>query len=372
MGGYRVPRYDYPAQFGDVDAELVPRLRELLLSGDYILGAPLQGLERSLEAFLEVPHVLGVNSGTDALVLALDALGVGPGDDVITVANTFHATAMAIARVGARPVLVDCRPDTYLIDLDQVDQAVTSETKALIVVHMFGQAVDMAAAAELAHRHGLALIEDCAQAIGARSHGRPVGSTSDAGCWSFAPSKNLAAAGDAGAVSLHDSDLADRIRVSRHFGQVAQNHHEVIGYNSRLDSMQALVLAHKLPMLHEWNRRRIEIAAAYRSGLAGLPVSFQEGAGPGEHVYHLFQLRTGSRDDLVESLQSEGIDAVIRYPFPLHLQGAFRSLGVGPGAFPVAEALAQETLCLPLHPHLSADQIEHVIGAVRAFFEKDR
>ena len=259
---------------------------------------------------------------------------------------------MAVARVGAQPVLVDCRPDTYLIDLDQVDQAVTSKTKALIVVHMFGQAVDMAAAAELAHRHGLALIEDCAQAIGARSHGRPVGSTSDAGCWSFAPSKNLAAAGDAGAVSLHDSDLTDRIRVSRHFGQVTQNHHEVIGYNSRLDSMQALVLTHKLPMLNELEpaadryRRRIP-----EQELAGLPVSFQEGAGPGEHVYHLFQCAPAAGTTSLKSLQSGGVDVpVIRYPFPLHLQGALRSLGLSPVAFPVAEELARETLCLPLHP----------------------
>ncbi|MET9915018.1 DegT/DnrJ/EryC1/StrS family aminotransferase [Streptomyces sp. NPDC006476] len=368
MTDYRVPRYDYPAQFADLDGDLLPRIRELLTSGNYILGDPLSALERSLAEYLDVPHVVGVNSGTDALVLALDALGVGPDDEVITVANTFHATALAILRVGARPVLVDCRPDNYLIDLEQAENAVTQRTKALIVVHMFGQAVDMTAAADLADRYGLALVEDCAQAIGARFDGQPVGSTSNAGCWSFAPSKNLAAAGDAGAVSVRDQELADKLRLLRHFGQTSQNYHEVVAYNSRLDSIQALVLSHKLPLLEDWNRRRREIASDYRAKLSGLPVSFQEGAAPDEHVYHLFQLRTRRRDELAESLQAAGIDAVVRYPIPLHLQGAFRSLGHEVGAFPVSEALSRETLCLPLHPALNADQVGYVTEAVHAFF----
>ncbi|XKK38716.1 DegT/DnrJ/EryC1/StrS family aminotransferase [Nocardiopsis sp. ARC36] len=368
MPPHRVPRYDYPSQFADIDAELVPDIRELLLSGDYILGDPLRGLEQDLARYLEVPHVVGVNSGTDALVLALDALGVGPGDEVVTVANTFHSTALAVLRVGAHPVLVDCRPDSYLIDLEQAENAITPRTRALLVVHMFGQAVDMEAARGVADRHGLLLVEDCAQAIGARSHGRPVGSTGDAGCWSFAPSKNLAAAGDAGALSVRDEQLAHRLRLLRHFGQSSQNHHEAVAYNSRLDSLQALVLAHKLPRLDDWNSRRVDIATEYRKGLVDLPVSFQEGARPTEHVYHLFQMRTERRDELVAHLQDAGVDAVVRYPFPLHLQKAFQDLGQGPGTLPVAEALARETLCLPLHPTLTSDQIGHVIDTTRRFF----
>jgi dTDP-4-amino-4,6-dideoxygalactose transaminase len=369
---YRVPRYDYAAQFGDLQAELLPRIKSLLLSGDYILGDALTEFERSLADYLGVAHVVGVNSGTDALILALDAVGVGPGDEVVTVANTFHATALAIVRVGARPVLVDCKPDTYLIDLEQAAAAISARTKALLVVHMFGQSVDMNAAADLARRHGLALIEDSAQAIGARSQGRPVGSAGTLGCWSFAPSKNLAAAGDAGAISVNDADLADELRVLRHFGQTRQNIHDTFGYNSRLDSIQALVLSQKLPFVDKWNARRTEIAEQYRSRLSSMPVSFQIGAGPDEHVYHLFQVRTENRDALLRFLQWNSVDAVVRYPIPLHLQNAFRTLGYRSGTFPISEALADETLCLPLYPSMTADQIEYVCALVENFFDEHR
>ncbi|MDQ1294075.1 MAG: hypothetical protein QG608_1958 [Actinomycetota bacterium] len=369
MATYHVPRYDYPSQFGPLD-ELLPRIGDLLLNGDYVLGRPVRDFEESLAGYLGVPHVVGTNSGTDALVLALDALGIGPGDEVITVSNTFHATAMAIVRVGALPVLVDCRPDDYLIDLSQVDQVVTERTKALVIVHMFGRAVDMDAAVRTAERHGLLLVEDCAQAIGALSCGTPVGSRSSAGCWSFAPSKNLAAAGDAGAISVSDPVLAANLRRLRHFGQVKQNYHEVIGYNSRLDSVQALVLSHKLAQVDGWNLRRREIAGIYRSSLRDLPVSFQDEGSPGEHVYHLFQMRSEHRDGLINFLQEHGTDAVVRYPLPLHLQEAFQDLNYAPGDFPVSEDLARTTLCLPLHPSLRQDQIDSVTDAVHEFFSE--
>lgn len=365
---YRVPRYDYPAQFGDVDARLLPDIRSLLLGGDYVLGSALTAFERDFASYLEVPHVVGVNSGTDALVLALDALGIGAGDEVITVANTFHATALAIVRVGAKPIFVDCLLDSYLIDLEQVEAAITPQTKAVIVVHLFGQAVDMPAAADLARRHGLALIEDCAQAVGACSHDSPVGSVGDVGCWSFAPSKNLAAAGDAGALSLRDGEFADRLRLLRHFGQPSQNQHDVLAYNSRLDSLQALVLSHKLPFVDEWNRRRVAHAEQYRLGLANLPVTLQSGAAQGGHVYHLFQIRTEHRDALVSFLQGQSIDAVVRYPNPLHLQRAFLYRAYPRGCFPIAEALAEETLCLPLYPSMAPDQVDFVCDTVAKFF----
>jgi dTDP-4-amino-4,6-dideoxygalactose transaminase len=368
MADYRVPRYDYPAQLPGLDGVLLPAIRETLLRGDYVLGAAVGRFETAFADYLGAGHAVGVNSGTDALILALHALGIGPGDEVITVANTFHATAQAIARVGATPVIVDCRGDDYLIDLDQVEAAITGKTRAVAVVHLFGQAVDMARVRAWARQHGLLVVEDCAQAIGAQSGGNRVGSTSDAGCWSFAPSKNLAAAGDAGAITLADAGVADSLRVLRHFGQRVQNEHLRVGYNSRLDTVQALVLEHKLPLIDGWNARRVAIAGTYHEELGGLPVSFQAGAAPGEHVYHLFQLRTDRRDELVAHLRAAGVDAIVRYPFPLHLQEAFSSLGHKPGDFPVAEDLAATTLCLPLFPSMADEQVEIVCEAVKAFF----
>jgi dTDP-4-amino-4,6-dideoxygalactose transaminase len=365
---YAVPRYDYPAQFADLDATLLPELRDVLVRGDYILGEPVARFERELAGYVGTSHAVGVNSGTDALVLALDALGVGPGDEVITVANTFHATAMAITRVGATPVFVDCDPGSYLIDLDQVAARITAATAAVVVVHMYGLAVDMDAAGALCRRAGVRLIEDCAQAIGARWGADRVGSVSDAGCWSFAPSKNLAAAGDAGAITVNDDGVAAKLRLLRHFGQEKQNDHRIVGYNSRLDTLQALVLSHKLPHVDRWNSQRAALAARYREQLAGLPVSFQTGPAAAEHVYHLCQVETDARDELVAHLQNESVDAVVRYPVPLHLQKAFEHLGYKHGELPVAERLAERTLCLPLFPSMTERQVDLVCAGVTGFF----
>jgi dTDP-4-amino-4,6-dideoxygalactose transaminase len=368
MGSYAVPRYDYPAQWADLDADLLPKVRDVLLRGNYILGEPVAEFERELAGYVGTEHAVGVNSGTDALILALDALGVGPDDEVITVANTFHSTAMAISKVGATPVIVDCEPGSYLIDLAQVEAKITDATAALIVVHLFGMAVDMDAAAALCRRAGIRLIEDCAQAIGARWGADRVGSRSDAGCWSFAPSKNLAAAGDAGAITLNDKETADRLRLLRHFGQQTQNDHRLVGYNSRLDTLQALVLSHKLPHADRWNDQRAAIADQYRRRLADLPVGFQTGPAAAGHVYHLFQVDTEYRDELVKHLQSRSVDAVVRYPHPIHLQKAFEDLGYKHGDLPVSERLAQQTLCLPLFPSMTDEQVDLVCAAVTEFF----
>jgi dTDP-4-amino-4,6-dideoxygalactose transaminase len=369
MSEYAVRRYDYPAQFPDLDGELLPRIRRMLLDGEYILGPAVQQFEESFASYIGVQHAVGVNSGTDALILALHALGIGPGDEVITVANTFHATAMAIARVGATPVLVDCRPDTYLMDLDQLPRVVTPRTRAIIAVHLFGQAMPMADLKTFADRHGLLVIEDCAQAIGARGGGRRVGSLSHAGCWSFAPAKNLAAAGDGGMITLDDPAVADSLRLLRHFGQRQQNDHRIVGFNSRLDTIQALVLSHKLPHMDAWNDRRRQIAQEYRQRLANVPVSFQECDEADAHVHHLFQVRTSERDALLAHLQRMGVDAVVRYPYPVHLQAAFADLGYRAGDFPVAEDLAANTLCLPLHPSMTEGEIDLVCSSVAGYFQ---
>ncbi|MBO8196911.1 DegT/DnrJ/EryC1/StrS family aminotransferase [Streptomyces smyrnaeus] len=370
-GGFRVPKYRYPAQFEGGERELLSRIEELLLRGGYVLGQEVAEFEGRLAGYLGAAHTVGVNSGTDALILALDALGIGPGDEVVTVANSFHATAQAIARRGATPVYVDCRDDDFLMDLDQLPAAVTERTRAVILVHMFGKAADVPRARRLAHDAGVTLIEDCAQAIGARSHGVRVGTASAAGCWSFAPSKNLAAAGDAGAISVQDGELAERLRLLRHFGQPHQNRHEILGYNSRLDTLQALVLLHKLDRLDAWNARRAEAAATYRERLAGLPLRFQHPGEEGEHVYHLFQVRTRSeqeRDGLLEHLIASGIDAVVRYPVPLPHQPALASPAAQRHPCPVAQELSRQTLCLPIRPDLDAREIGQVCDAVTGYF----
>jgi dTDP-4-amino-4,6-dideoxygalactose transaminase len=322
--------------------------------------------ERAFADYVGCAHALGVNSGTDALILALTAVGAGPGDEVITVANTFHATALAIARTGATPVLVDARPDDYLMDTAALEDAVTDRTKAVVAVHLYGLPLDLDPIADLCRRRNLHLIEDCAQAVGAYSAGRRVGSIGAIGCFSFHPSKNLGAAGDAGAVTTDDPELAERIRSLRYFGQRQRKVHSELGYNSKLDALQAIVLHHKLPMVDGWNERRRELAAHYRHRLADLPVSFQTVSD--QHVYHLFQVNTPHRDELLHDLAAAGIDAVVRYPVPIHRQPAFAALGYRAGAFPVAEVLAGRLVALPLRPDLSDWELDVVVTTIDRFF----
>ena len=310
----------------------------------------------------------GVNTGTDALIVALMALGVGPGDEVITQANTFNATAAAICLVGATPALVDVEAQGFTLDVDQLSAAITPRTRALMPVHLYGRPAPMDVVLALAARRGLWVVEDAAQAVGARWRGRRVGALGHAACFSFHPSKNLAAAGDAGAVVTDDADLAERLRQRKELGQCGQNVHAVVGLNSKIDAMQALVLSAKLPHLDDWNAERRRVAAAYRERLAGLPLGFQaEGEGE-EHVYHLFQVRSDRRGALQAALRAAGVDAVVRYPTPIHLQGAFAHCGWRRGQFPVAERLADELLCLPMRPDLTDAEIDHVCDATRAFF----
>lgn len=364
----RVRRYNYVAQYCEGAQRLACEMAQMLEQGDHILGARVEAFEREFADFLGVEHVIGVNSGTDALLLSLMALGVGPGDEVITQANTFHATVLAICLAGARPVLVDADASSYLMDVTQVPAAITTRTKAVIVVHLYGKPTPMSELREMARTHGFALLEDAAQAHGARHDGRMAGSTGIAGCFSFHPSKNLAAAGDAGAIATDDGVLAARLRVRRSLGQQEQNHHVAIGLNSKLDSIQALILSHKLPRLASWNEQRARVAQGYRERLADTPLTFQSVNRSEVHAYHLFQARSSRRDALLAWLTRHDVEASVRYPTPIHLQPAFAGLGLGRGSFPVAEALADELLCLPIRPDLSDAELDHVSAVTHAFF----
>lgn len=368
MSTMHVGRYNYRDQFGDDPSPLVAKVREMLLAGRYILTAEVEAFESDFAALLEVKHARGVNSGTDALMIALRACGVTHDAEVITQANTFHATVAAIRLVGARPVLVDADELSFSLDARQLAEAITPRTSAIIPVHLYGYPAPMDAILAHVGSRPIAIVEDAAQAVGARLDGRPVGSFGAAACFSFHPSKNLAAAGDGGAITTSDDAVDRSVRLLRELGQDGQNHHVVVGLNSKLDAIQAAVLRDKLPRLADWNARRRTAAAAYRERLADVPVRFQRVEPGREHVYHLCQLRTERRDDLLRHLRAAGVDAVVRYPTPIHLQPAFADLGWRKGDFPVAERLAAELLCLPIRPDLTLDEIDYVADCVRAFF----
>lgn len=364
----RVPRYNYVAQFPEIST-LMEDLRRMLLTGHYILGDEVRSFETEFADYLGTKYVRGVNCGTDALLLALRVLGIGAGDEVITHANTFHATVAAIKLAGATPILIDADESSFLIDESQIPAAITSRTRALIPVHLYGKPTPLKQIVKLADAYGLALLEDAAQAHGAALAGKKTGTTGLMGCFSFHPSKNLAAAGDAGAVATNDQRLAEEIERHRALGQRGQNNHVVLGYNTKLDSVQAAILRCKLSKLDEWNERRRQIAGLYRETLRDLPVTFQSTTPDELHVYHLFAVRTKCRDLLLAHLQQAGIDAVVRYPTPIHLQPAFRESKWRCGQFPVAEKLAKELLCLPIRPDMHVDEATYVADCMRSFFD---
>jgi dTDP-4-amino-4,6-dideoxygalactose transaminase len=347
-------------------------LRSMLLQGSYILTREVQDFERAFASYCGCNFARGVNTGTDAILIALRALGIGPGDEVITQANTFHATVAAIELSGATPVLVDAEEESFLMDVSQVPSAITTRTRVIMPVHLYGKPTPMIRLLDIAQRAQVHLIEDAAQAHGAIIHDRRVGSFGIAGCFSFHPSKNLAAAGDAGAIVTSSETLAERIDRVRALGQRAQNDHIEVGFNSKMDSLQARIVSWKLGQLDSWNGARARAAARYREALSELPVSFQSTNLNETHVYHLFQIRTSHRDALLDFLRKSGVDAVVRYPVAVHLQPAFAGRGWLSGQFPVAQKLADELLCLPIRPDLEDDEIEFVAGCVRAFFDERR
>ena len=364
----KVPRYDYRSQFERLD-EFMVELSTMIADGHYILSGEVAEFERTFAEFLGCSFVVGVNTGTDALLCSLKTLQLQPEDEVITQANTFNATVSAICLAGLKPVLVDVKEDSFLMNTDQAFAVAGPRTRVLLPVHLYGKPTPMRELLQECAKRAVEVIEDAAQAHGARIEGRRVGTFGVLGCFSFHPSKNLAAAGDGGVVATDRADLQDRLMALRALGQVGQNNHFHVGYNTKLDSIQAKVLSWKLPFLDHWNEQRRNLACLYRERLSDLPLKFQTWDEGEEHVFHLFVIRTEQRDRLLEYLQSKGVDAVVRYPVPIHLQPAFSNCGWREGQFPVAEALARELLCLPIRPNLTITEVEYVSDCVRSFFQ---
>ena len=363
---------DLQAQFGPIRDEVMAAVRDVVESQQFILGPKVAELEEGIAAYCGCAHAVGVSSGTDALLVALMALGVGPGDEVITPAFSFFASAGSIARLGAKPVFVDIDAETYAIAPEKIEDAVTERTKAIMPVHLFGQCADMTAVMAIADKHGIPVVEDAAQAIGAEHAGQRAGSFGAFGCFSFFPTKNLGAFGEGGMVTTNDEALADRARLLRHHGDRGRYDHVLVGGNFRLEAIQAAVLLVKLKHLDDWTAKRQANAARYRKLFteAGLvpervrpPVER-----PGRHVYNQYVIEVERRDELCAHLAKHGIGHSVYYPKPLHLQPCFRGLGHKPGDFPATERACARVLALPIYAELPASDAARVVEAVRDFF----
>lgn len=361
----RIPAVDLRAQLSAHHDELYAAIHRVVDSCGFILGPEVEGFERDFARAMGAAGAVGVGSGTAALELALRAVGVRSGDEVITAAFTFAATAEAIVHCGARPVFCDIEPGTLTIDPSLVDALVTPRTRALLPVHLYGHPADLDALSELCRRRGLWLIEDAAQAHGARWRGRPCGSWGDLACFSFYPGKNLGAFGDAGAVTGNDPELLARVRRLRNHGSRDKYHHEEVGFCERLDALQAAILSAKLPHLSAWNEARRRHARRYSELLADLPLTLPWNHLDAYAVVHLYVIRTPHRDELVRALQEHEIDAAVHYPRGLHRQPAFIELGLGDVVLPETDRAANEVLSLPMYPELTDDQIQEVAGVVR-------
>ncbi|HEX7182469.1 MAG TPA: DegT/DnrJ/EryC1/StrS family aminotransferase [Thermoanaerobaculia bacterium] len=355
-----IPLVDLAAQHAEVADEIARGMARVMDETSFILGPAVREFEEAFARFCGVPHCIGVGNGTDAIEMVIRALGLGAQDEVLVPANTFIATALGVLRAGARPALVDC-DEYHLMDPRQVEERITSRTRALLPVHLFGQTADMEALREIAGRRGLVLLEDAAQAQGAKRNGQPAGNLGAAAAFSFYPGKNLGAYGDAGAVTTGSDEIAGHLRKLRNWGSDKKYYHPELGFNSRLDTLQAVVLSAKLRRLDAWNEARRQAAARYDRLLAGIEGIETPRTLPGnEHIWHLYVVRVPRRDDVMAKLQAEGIGAGIHYPTPLHLHGALSDLGYREGDFPVAEKAAREILSLPLYPHLTEEQQERI------------
>jgi dTDP-4-amino-4,6-dideoxygalactose transaminase len=369
-----VPLLDLDAQYRPLREEILAAITRVCDSQRFIMGPEIDGLERELCGLLGVRHAIAVSSGTDALLLALMALGITAGDEVITTTYSFFATAGAIVRVGARPVLVDIDPATFNIDPVQAAAAITPRTRAIMPVHLFGLGADMDPIMDAANRAGIPVIEDAAQAIGSTYRSRPLGTLGAFGCFSFFPSKNLGAFGDAGLLTSEDDELAARARLLRTHGMRPKYYHHLVGANFRMDALQAAVLRVKAPHLAAWTDGRRANAARYRSlfQAAGLDSSVTLPNAPADrlHIFNQFVIRTPDRDGLKRHLDEQGIGNEIYYPVPFHLQPCFAELGYRPGAFPHAERAAQESLAIPVYGELTLDQQEAVVSAIGQFVQR--
>jgi dTDP-4-amino-4,6-dideoxygalactose transaminase len=360
-----IPLVDLKAQHAEIAEEVALGFSQVMADAAFILGPAVRQFEEAFARFCGVPHCIGVGNGTDAIELMLRVHNIGPGDEVLLPAQTFIATALAVLRAGARPVLVDCE-EHFLIDPDKLEAAMSPRTRAVIPVHLFGQMADMKALKQIADRRGLPLLEDAAQAHGAQQDGHAAGGFGIAAAFSFYPGKNLGAYGDAGAVTTTSKEIAARLRKLRNWGSESKYHHPEIGFNSRLDTLQAVVLSAKLARLAGWNEARRRLATNYHRLLAGMAAVETPRVVPGnEHIWHLYVIRLPRRDHVLEHLQAHGIGAGIHYPTPLHLQGALRHLGYREGDFPRAEKAAGEILSLPMYPHLTEPQQERIVECLR-------
>ena len=360
----KIPLIDLRAGYLELKNELEDAFVRVMNSGLYISGEEVTFFEAEYAKFCESRHCVGVGNGLDALFLALTAMDIGPGDEVIVPSNTYIATWLAVSRTGATPVPVDPQQDTYNIDATRIESSITGKTKAIIPVHLYGQPADLDPILSLAQRYGLKVLEDAAQAHGARYRGKRIGAHGDAVAWSFYPSKNLGAMGDAGAVTTNDNCLAERIRILANYGSHVKYHNQLQGTNSRLDPIQAAILSVKLKYLDEWNRRRSALSKAYTDGLVDCGLTLPVVPDWADPVWHQYVVRVSERDALENALAQAGVATMIHYPIPPHLQQTYAEMNLGSRCFPVAERLACEVLSLPMGPHLTLEQQRHVIASI--------
>lgn len=362
-----IPLVDLKAQYIMLKEEIEQAIQNVIDKTNFILGEDVELFEKEFASFSMATYGIGVGSGTEALHLSLLALGIGQGDEVITTSNTFVATVLAISYTGARPVLVDVDPETYNIDTSLIRKVITRKTRAIIPVHIYGQSVDMDPIREIAKEYDLKIIEDACQAHGAEYKGKRVGSIGDIGCFSFYPGKNLGAYGDGGMAVTNDEGIAQKIKMLRNYGSKIKYHHEFKGFNSRLDTIQAAILAVKLKKLEQWNETRRRHARRYNEWLREGDIVTPVEKDYARHIYHIYAIRVKDRDKLLEYLRSKGVFAGIHYPVPVHLLNAYRDLGYKEGDFPVTEKLSREILSLPMYPELAEGQIEYVCKNILYF-----
>ncbi|WP_064091879.1 DegT/DnrJ/EryC1/StrS family aminotransferase [Rossellomorea aquimaris] len=369
----KVPMLDLSEQYQDLKPRVLEVLDEVMSSSRFILGDNVKKLEEDVAKYSSVDYGIGCGNGSDAIHIALQALEVGPGDEVITTPFTFFATGGAIARAGAKPVFVDIDPITFNIDPNKIEEAITEKTKAIIPVHLYGQMADMEEISKIANKHNLGVVEDAAQAIGAKQNGKSVGELGSAATYSFFPTKNLGAYGDGGMIVTNHEDLAEKCRVIRVHGSKPKYYHHVLGYNSRLDELQAAVLNVKFPHLDKWSELRREKADNYSrmlneqlEGFVQTPVE-KDG---NYHVFHQYTIRVERRDELQQYLKEQGVASMIYYPLPLHVQPVFAELGYKKGDFPISDQAAEEALSLPMFPELKIEQQEYVVSKIVEFFKK--
>ena len=365
----QIPLVDLKAQYHAIKPEIDTAIERVIANTSFILGREVREFEEALAVFCEAQYCIGTSSGTSALHLAMLACGIGSGDEVITTAHTFTATAEAIWMVGARPVFVDIDEASYNLDPAPIEGAITSRTKAILPVHLYGQPADLDPILEIARRHDLRVIEDAAQAHGARYKGRRVGAIGDIGIFSFYPGKNLGAYGDGGALVTGDKQLADKVRLLRNHGRATKYEHLQLGYGYRLDALQAAILGAKLPHLEAWTEARRGHARCYTELLGDCDVVAPCEPPQVRHVYHLYVIRAPQRDDLLAYLRARGVGAGVHYPLPLHRQPAYLVEGCGDVHLPTTEKAAAEVLSLPMYPELTEDQIAYIAQAVREFFQ---